>query len=554
MRFQKRVISVLLCLAMVLTFMPVTAFAEGYADLSQISVVNLTGAKDILTAGKAADYYFAVPISNGGDSRYTISAVGCYEAFDFYRLQKNDPLEPGVEYFLSISLIPSEGYTFSVDEEDISVTVDGTPIEVECLESATSTSMQDAYKLYVKYYFTTEGTPVEYLTDISMTVNQAPLAWATPLTGSALCTLPKDVPYVVTSARYMYQNANNSWSATKNFGESESFALWVDFEWTEPGYRFAEENKTKLHLSGVTGYTSFGVGRSENGGRLYLYGFPVDVPPVYTISYDPCGGQFPDGKTEVFTARNRPDGTLSYLFSEMEKEGYNFAGWYTAPTGGEKVTGDSKFSGPATVYAQWTPCISTVEIENLMRPVAGKVPVFTAAVPADAAYKITGQTWSLEQEGAEQMVSDSAVKNKMLKKMGEQYGRDVLLTSFDGSKVYEYTVQLTSTGDLEFAKNTQVVIGSQKLTVNGYGKELEIHVTYDCAAAKALEVYDGASVASGLCNTATEAVDLQNYVRSVGSCTMEAAAMPSWLTLSSSGVLTGTRPATAQAASTWIRF
>ena len=74
--------------------------------------------------------------------------------------------------------------------------------------------------------------------------------------------------------------------------------------------------------------------------------FRVRVPGTYIITFDATGGAAPESQDTV-------DGKLTQL-PESTKSGYTLKGWYTAASGGEKVTLDTVFSADTTVYAQWS--------------------------------------------------------------------------------------------------------------------------------------------------------------------------------------------------------
>ena len=70
---------------------------------------------------------------------------------------------------------------------------------------------------------------------------------------------------------------------------------------------------------------------------------------TYTVSFDANGGTL----TGDSTATTGADGKLTSLPTPT-REGYTFDGWYTAETGGEKITTNYGFSADTTIYAQWT--------------------------------------------------------------------------------------------------------------------------------------------------------------------------------------------------------
>ena len=74
-----------------------------------------------------------------------------------------------------------------------------------------------------------------------------------------------------------------------------------------------------------------------------------DTPPQpteYTITFDGNGGTSPAPQTTT-------GGKLTSLPTSI-RDGYSFNGWYTATTGGDKITLDTVFTANVTVYAQWT--------------------------------------------------------------------------------------------------------------------------------------------------------------------------------------------------------
>lgn len=67
-----------------------------------------------------------------------------------------------------------------------------------------------------------------------------------------------------------------------------------------------------------------------------------------TVTFDPNGGTV----TPV-SAVTGEDGTLSSL-PVPTRDGYIFNGWYSAPSGGNKITTSTVFATNTTVYAQWS--------------------------------------------------------------------------------------------------------------------------------------------------------------------------------------------------------
>ena len=92
---------------------------------------------------------------------------------------------------------------------------------------------------------------------------------------------------------------------------------------------------------------TIGEGNSFDNTTIHYLGAPQSSE-TYTITFDPNGG-----KVSPTTAKTGADGKLASLPTPT-RDGYSFADWYTAKTGGEKVTSAYTFTDDATVYARWT--------------------------------------------------------------------------------------------------------------------------------------------------------------------------------------------------------
>ena len=72
---------------------------------------------------------------------------------------------------------------------------------------------------------------------------------------------------------------------------------------------------------------------------------------IKTITLDPAGGRVVGEQVKFPRVKNGKVGSLP----EAERDGYVFKGWYTAKTGGVKVSPSLKISRNVRYYAQWTP-------------------------------------------------------------------------------------------------------------------------------------------------------------------------------------------------------
>ena len=72
-------------------------------------------------------------------------------------------------------------------------------------------------------------------------------------------------------------------------------------------------------------------------------------PAEYTVTFDANGGS-----VSPASAITNTDGKLSDLPTPTRSGSYSFDGWYTAVSGGEKVTTSTVFTENSTIYAHWT--------------------------------------------------------------------------------------------------------------------------------------------------------------------------------------------------------
>ena len=114
------------------------------------------------------------------------------------------------------------------------------------------------------------------------------------------------------------------------------------------------------------GYTFIGWTLGQNGGTQVTSTTVVQYncdfclfaqwePKVYTVTFNPNGGEG-GGDKEVQYGKSL--GTLP----KATRSGYKFKGWYTAKTGGEKISATTKVTARKTYYAQWEEKAKTITI------------------------------------------------------------------------------------------------------------------------------------------------------------------------------------------------
>ena len=112
--------------------------------------------------------------------------------------------------------------------------------------------------------------------------------------------------------------------------------------WTGTGLDAATENVT--------------IPTGSSGNRTYTAHW--EALPTYTITFDGNGGE-----PTAATGTTGTDGKLATLPSANLAD-YDFVGWFTEKNGGDKVTTDTVFSTNSTVYAHWTPVNYTITYEG----------------------------------------------------------------------------------------------------------------------------------------------------------------------------------------------
>jgi uncharacterized repeat protein (TIGR02543 family) len=114
-----------------------------------------------------------------------------------------------------------------------------------------------------------------------------------------------------------------------------------------------------------SGYTFAGWSSDKMGSKPYDFSTAVNTnltlyaqwkaapkpTPTYTISFDANGGKFANGSASQKVSVKQ--GAKYALAAAPSRSGYTFAGWFTAKSGGSKVTGSPVATAARTLYAQW---------------------------------------------------------------------------------------------------------------------------------------------------------------------------------------------------------
>ena len=130
-----------------------------------------------------------------------------------------------------------------------------------------------------------------------------------------------------------------------------------DFEWTEEDYGMEDEDapededRPSSTNSGRSNTSSSSTTRTGTIRRRTTTSTTNNstTSTIVTVKFDANGGETSTESKKIRTGSTY--GTLPV----PEREGYSFSGWYTAKSGGTKVTSSTKMSSKKdhTLYAQW---------------------------------------------------------------------------------------------------------------------------------------------------------------------------------------------------------
>lgn len=145
-----------------------------------------------------------------------------------------------------------------------------------------------------------------------------------------------DAPKAAHTVRYVTGTDASISNATVDDGD----ALPLPADPTRDGYRFLgwyDSETGGNRLDGTNAVTS----------DITVYARWERIIPTYTVSYDVNGG---NGNYSPTTVK---EGEKITLPADPTRDGYEFLGWFTDPTGGDRVTGDTVVTGVMMLYAHW---------------------------------------------------------------------------------------------------------------------------------------------------------------------------------------------------------
>ena len=154
--------------------------------------------------------------------------------------------------------------------------------------------------------------------------------------------------------------------------ESSVNSYYVTTAHTEPG--------RSIYYNGAEWKNSSDFGKTDKTdykiGDIRIKAFTDNA---FSVTYDANGGKIGTDTTKV---KNHRQNTAIGDLPVPERTGYDFAGWFTAATGGDKITAETVVSANMTVFAQWTPKKYTVKFDAN----GGTCDVSSAEVEYDSPY------------------------------------------------------------------------------------------------------------------------------------------------------------------------
>lgn len=154
------------------------------------------------------------------------------------------------------------------------------------------------------------------------------------------------------------------------------------FKSSDPSVCTVDKNGKITALKAGTATISMYFDGYENGASTAK--IKVTEPVSYVaLTFNPNGGKVSTKSKTV--KKNAKAGTLP----TPSRKGYAFAGWYTAKSGGSKVTSGTKITGKKTVYAHWTKItVSKATISKVTNTSGRKLNVSAKSIKGVSGYQI----------------------------------------------------------------------------------------------------------------------------------------------------------------------
>lgn len=162
--------------------------------------------------------------------------------------------------------------------------------------------------------------------------------------GTAKVTITTTNGQIQSKSQSLSSNAIN-WSSSANVKKTLSQATVTEIA----GANTFSRTHSAYNIS-VTVSASKSGGSAWNGSTSSTLTLTVPAKPSYTVSYNANGGSGAPGNQTKWYGEN-----LTLSTTKPTRAGYQFAGWWTAASGGSQYGTTYTANASATLYAHWTP-------------------------------------------------------------------------------------------------------------------------------------------------------------------------------------------------------
>ncbi len=491
-----KLFSVLLCAAMLMSLLPISAFAEQ----TVIKVLNLEGMSEVsIKAFDKASFLPDITCTNHSDKIKI-------EKDEWYRASDDAPLFPGRVRFESGT---DYYYRFKLSVTDNRYVIDSTTNIILDGELIPQENIFNWYGVvYIKTKtLQTDGTKREFLDSLEVRNVQQPNPNSTAADLTAAISTPEGVHYRIAKCEWwVFDSVKKHYVKAENFKNSEKCYLRLSFDFDE-GYGM--NNNTEIKLSNCSAPATLKKetvpDRPDIDKTKIEMHYKIKNPAPNKVTLNANGGRFVSyGDAETLELETQNDGKIVALpdnTTVIKKDGFYLEGWYTEAADGDRVDIDTVYNADTTVYAHWKPAISEVHFYNV-EPMPDRKPVFYHCGTTD--YTVN-QYWA---DGDGKAITDMESANSMVEE-------SAILKKYTANTVYEYIGMATAAGDAKFTDDTKIYLNGAPISnsLTRASDELSAHQTYYCADEPEFEVFNQRPVAisAGVSGSSIN-VDLKDYI------------------------------------------
>lgn len=196
-----------------------------------------------------------------------------------------------------------------------------------------------------------------------------------------------------------------------------------------------------------TGYKFLGWFTSKTGGTVVTSSTKVTTTQshtvyahwqsyTYTVTYDANGGSVSPA------SKNVTYGDTYGTLAKPTRDGYDFAGWYTAASGGTKITSSTKVTATSNhkIYAHWIDNSYTVtfdanggSVSPTSKTVISAEPYGTLPTPTRSGYTFVGWFWHVGSNGGAIITPDTKVTATSDHTLVAHWSLSAFTLSFNGN-------------------------------------------------------------------------------------------------------------------------